>query len=76
MAQSAAERFRKNVRRLMDDRELTITELAEAVGTSRPGLSRILSGQDGVTLERAERIAKALKISLPDLLEENFLILA
>ena len=74
MARTAADRFRQNVRLLMDDRGLTITELAESVGTSRPGLSRILSGQDGVTLERAERIAKALKVRLSDLLEENFLI--
>ena len=71
MAIPAADIFRKNVRRLMDESEINITALAERVGTSRPGMSRILSGIDGVTIERAERIAKALKTSLPDLLSEN-----
>ena len=66
-----AEVFRANVRLLMSDRGITITELAERCGTSRPGLSRILSAKDGVTLDRADRIATALKIPLRELLSEN-----
>lgn len=57
-----------NVRRIMDERELTITEVAEEAGTSRPGLSRILSGEDGVTITRAERIAFVLDVKLTELL--------
>lgn len=76
MASHAADRFRANVRHVMDERGLTITELAERISTSRPGMSRILSGDDGVTLDRAERIAKALKIPLSELISENLKILA
>ena len=58
MAKHAADLFRERVRSMMDDRHLTITDLAEAIGTSRPSMSRILSGDENVTIERAERIAK------------------
>lgn len=60
--------FRANVRAVMAQQGLTITELAEKAGTSRPGMSRILSGDDGVTITRAERIANALGVPLPALL--------
>lgn len=64
----AAQAFRENLRNILDERDMTMTELAEAIGTSRAGISRILSGTDGVTLSRAERIAQALKVTLTDLL--------
>lgn len=67
----AADVFRHNVRLLMDDNGLTITALAEKIGTSRAGVSRILSGDDGVTLDRAERIATALGFPLASLLTEK-----
>lgn len=67
----AAEVFRENVRSVMESRDLNITELAILVGTSRPGMSRILSGEDGVTIERAERIAKALRIPLQKLFSKK-----
>lgn len=65
---NAFETFRANLRSIMDERDLTIQDLAELIGTSRPGLSRILSGAECVTLTRAERIANTLKVSLTDLL--------
>lgn len=71
MASKTSELFRSNVRLLMRDRGLTITELAERSGTSRPGLSRILAGKDGATLERADKIAKALHVPLRELLSED-----
>lgn len=71
MSQPAADVFRRNVRRVMDERGINITELAEKIGTSRPAMSRILSGIDGVTIDRAERIAKALKQRLADLFLEK-----
>lgn len=67
----AADLFRHNVRFIMDRDGITMQALAERVGTSRPGISRILSGQDGVTLNRAERIAKALGEPLFALLGER-----
>lgn len=63
--------FRTNVRKIMDANGVTMTELAARVGTSRPGVSRILSGEDNVTLPRADRIAKALGCKLTDLLTES-----
>lgn len=68
---SAAELFRANVKRILQSRNLTITQLAHDSHTSRPGLSRILSAKDGVTLERADSIAGALGIPLRELLSEN-----
>lgn len=60
----------------MDESNITITELAERVGTSRSAMSCILSGRDGVTLERAERIAKSLGVSLSEILGEKFSVLS
>ena len=60
--------FRNTVREVMDEHDITITELAQRVGTSRSGMSCILSGKDGVTIERADRIAKALGVKLSDLI--------
>lgn len=63
--------LQNNVRKLLADRGLSQGELATAAKISRPNLNRILQGKEKVTIERAERIAKALKISLPELLSEN-----
>lgn len=71
MKGKAAEVFRANVKLVMEDRGLTITQLAADSGTSRPGLSRILSAKDGVTLERADSISQALGVPLRELLSEN-----
>lgn len=71
MQGKAADVFRANVKLIMSDRGLTITQLAVNSHTSRPGLSRILSAKDGVTLERADSIANALGVPLRELLSEN-----
>ena len=70
----AAKVFRERVREVMTLRGTTITELAEAVGMSRPGLSRVLSGAEGISLSRAERIADEINISLADLLNSEKII--
>ena len=72
MAKKATEIFRKNVREVLEAQDITITELAERVGTSRPAISFILSGVDGVGLDRADRIAKALGFALSELLSPEF----
>lgn len=64
----ATELFRTNVRETMNRKGLTIAKLASLAGTSASGMSCILSGKDGVTLERAERIATALESPLVALL--------
>lgn len=59
--------FSENVRRHLELRHATIQWLADESGIPRPNLSRILHGKEGVTLERAEVIAKALQVSLSEL---------
>ncbi len=73
MAKRATDIFRKNVRAALDAQDMTITELSVRVGTSRPAISFILSGRDGVGLERADRIAKALGFTVAELLSSDFM---
>jgi transcriptional regulator with XRE-family HTH domain len=71
MALPAAELFRSNLRLLMVDRGLTITALADQLETSRPRLSRVLSGDEGVSIEFADKVAKHFGVTLSDFLNEN-----
>lgn len=66
-----SEVFRTNVRHAMDAKGVTITELATRIGTARPTMSRVLSGAEAVTLQRADRIATALGEKLEELLVEH-----
>lgn len=65
-----SEIFRTNVRNAMDAKSISITELARRIGTARPTMSRVLSGSEAVTLERADRIAHAVGERLESLLIE------
>lgn len=67
----SAKMFRHNVRQRMDELGITITELADGLKMSRPGLSRVLNGHEDLTLTRAEKIARFLNNELPDLLTKN-----
>ena len=71
MSTHISEVFRRSVRKEMDEHGITITALARAVGTSRSGMSCILSGKDNVTLDRADRIARAVGVTLADLVSEE-----
>ena len=75
MAQKPADVFRRNVAAVLHDRDMTMEELAKLCDTSRPNISRILSGLEQVSLERAGRIAKALHLPLSDLVSPQFKIL-
>jgi transcriptional regulator with XRE-family HTH domain len=68
MQMAAAEIFRVNLRAIMVERGLTIQQLADLVGTARPNMSRILSGKEGLSIDRAEHMAEALGVELTDLL--------
>ncbi len=59
--------FSENVRRHLKLRGATIQWLATASGIARPNLSRILHGKENVSLERAEVIARALQVSLSEM---------
>lgn len=71
MSAKPAEIFRRNLERVLTQRGMTRQALADISGTSRPNISRILSGDEQVTLERAGRIAKALKMSLSELVSSD-----
>jgi transcriptional regulator with XRE-family HTH domain len=65
-------RFRENVRYWMDREDVSISELARRCECSRPGLSRLLSGEEDCTIDRAARIARELGIPLSALFAEKF----
>jgi transcriptional regulator with XRE-family HTH domain len=75
MANRPAESFRKNVARILFERGMTINELALLSESSRPTISRVLSGKEQVTLDRAGRIAKALHLDLAELVSTKSKIL-
>lgn len=67
----ASERFRTNVRQELAKQHVTVSELSRRVGCAQPTMSAVLNGRENVTLDRAERIAKALSLPLTELLVET-----
>jgi transcriptional regulator with XRE-family HTH domain len=68
---SAMDTFIANLKRIMAERHLNQTELAEILGTKQPSISRILRGDEDVTISRAAKFAEALEVSLADLVLEH-----
>ncbi len=66
------ERFSENLRSIMSDKGITQQRLSDAARVPRPNISRILCGEENVTLERAERLAKAVGFTLSEILSEKF----
>ena len=56
------------IRKLREAKGITQEELADAVGMMRSNISRIEAAKHCPTLETLERIAKALKVSVADLM--------
>jgi len=73
---TAVEIFRHNVLSLMEDRGITQGTLSKAVGMSRPGLNRVLAGKEGLSMERAERIAGYFGFPLAALIADKFVLQA
>ena len=71
MSAKPTDTFRRNVARVLVARGMTQRELALLSETKSPNISRILSGSEQVSLERAGRIAKALKVDITELLTPN-----
>ena len=57
------------IRKLREAKGVTQAELAAAVGMMRNNISRIEAAKHRPTLETMERIAKALKVAVADLIE-------
>ncbi len=62
--------FIANVDRIRRERGLTQADLAESLGTKQPSISRVLRGEEDITITRAEAWAKALGVSLAELVVE------
>lgn len=58
----------RRVRLLRDERGLTQTELGERLDLTQSNISAIERGDRGVTIHQAVRIARALRISVDELL--------
>lgn len=56
--------FRQRLAAAMAKRGLSQRALAEAAGTAQANVSRVLSGEQGATLEYAERLARAVGVEL------------
>lgn len=67
----AMQSLRDNIRSVLAERGMLQKELAERCGIAASNLNRILNGKEKVTIQRAEKIAKALGVTLSELLQEN-----
>lgn len=59
--------LRNRVRRIIEARNLTIKDVAVSSGVTREYLSRMLAGRQDCSLINAEKLAKALGISMSEL---------
>lgn len=64
---SAMQIFISNLERIRKERNLTQTELADLLGTKQPAISRLLRGEEDITLTRAEKWAELLGVPFADL---------
>ena len=72
MSQSPAmTAFIQNLERIRRERGMTQVELAQLLGTRQGNVSRLLRGEEDVTLSRCERIAKTLGVSLGEMIEDR-----
>ena len=67
----AIQRFGKQLQQLRTSRGLTQEQLAVTVGLSRTFLTRLELGQHDSSLSTLLRLAKALRVSVTELLEES-----
>jgi len=65
---TASDLFVHNLKYVMDSQSITTAELARRLNVKRPSVSVVVSGQEGVTLDRAGRIAKAVGYPLASLI--------
>lgn len=74
MRKSAMQTFIDNINRIRHERGLTQAQFAELVGTKQPSISKILRGEEEVSLSRAEKWAEALGVELAELVTSNIFV--
>ena len=57
---SAMNQFSEQLKAMIEAAGMNMQEAAALIGMDKGNLSKIVNGKEGVTLERAERIANAL----------------
>ncbi len=62
-------RLAMRIKRLRAQRGATQEELAKKTGLTRVHIARLEAGQHDPTLSTLQKLAKALKVKLPDLLK-------
>lgn len=65
---SKTQLFVANINSLIEAGDVSISEVARRADVSRAELSRVLNGSQGLTIERAEKIAHAFDVPLDVLL--------
>ena len=63
-SETAVEEFIRQVRQKLEERELSISELARLTGFTRPYLSRMLSGHQVPSMDVADKIATELGLKV------------
>lgn len=63
--------FSENVKAVLSRKKMSMRELARKLDMASGNLSKILSCKEGITLERAARIADALEVPLWWLLKNS-----
>lgn len=71
---SKTELFVANVNAILEAENLSISEVARRAEVSRAELSRVLAGEQGCTIDRAEKIAVAVGLPLEDLLANQVIL--
>lgn len=67
--QSASERLGKNLKQIRESKGLTQGDIAKELGVSRGYISNIENGKMNPTLATIENIAKAIKVSMDELIK-------
>lgn len=58
------------IKEILKEKSITMTSLAESIGTDQPHISNIISGRVNPSIELLQRIALALQVPISDLFEQ------
>lgn len=65
------DQFSQQLKSLIESSGMTLSAAASVLGMDAGNLSKIVNGKEGVTLERANRIASGLGLTLTVQLKKN-----